>query len=64
MTRGFAAPCPHCGTADGITVYLDNLATFNCPQCGDDFTADDVRAFIARWQRVLDWIDQAPVKED
>ena len=27
VTRGFAAPCPHCGTVDGITVYLDDLNT-------------------------------------
>lgn len=63
--RGFGSlPCPKCGAEATISVYLDELDTFHCCDCDEDFARDDVEAFIRQWQRVLAWIDTAPPKED
>lgn len=51
-------PCLHCGHTGGVTVALETLA-FNCDECGDDLTADEVRTTLAQWARVLRWIDKA-----
>lgn len=62
--RGFGQlPCPLCGADATVRLDLDDLATFNCCECSEDFTADDLRAIIAQWQRVLNWLDTAPVRE-
>jgi hypothetical protein len=64
--RGFKGiRCPLCGSdSDTQTLELDNLDTFLCAGCDEDYTADDLRQAIAAWQRVLAWIDAAPAIED
>lgn len=59
--RGFPGlRCPLCGH-DGIqSLDLDDLATFRCQECGDEYTAADVRELLSAWGRVLDWIETAP----
>jgi hypothetical protein len=62
--KGFGSlPCPKCGQDTNIKMYLDDLHTFACPECDDEFTADDVRQFLAKWSRVLSWLDSAPAAE-
>jgi hypothetical protein len=62
--KGFGPlPCPKCGQDSQIKVYLEDLNTFSCPECEDEFTADDVRQFVAKWQRVLSFLDSAPAAE-
>jgi hypothetical protein len=53
-------PCPLCGEAQA-TVHLDltDCESFHCCDCDSDFTADDVRAFIEKWQPVLYWCEGA-----
>jgi transcription initiation factor IIE alpha subunit len=58
--RGFALRCLCCGETTSLTLDLDTLDTFRCPECNGDFTADDVREAVGQWQRVLAWIDLAP----
>jgi hypothetical protein len=62
--KGFGSlPCAKCGQETNIKMYLDDLHTFACPECDDEFTAHDVRAFISKWRRVLSWLDSAPAAE-
>jgi Zn ribbon nucleic-acid-binding protein len=60
--RGFPGiRCPLCGTADDVqSLDLDELTTFRCAGCEEQYTADDIRELLAAWQQVLNWIDAAP----
>ena len=59
--RGLQLPCPCCGEANAnVSLHLDDCETFTCRECDAEFTTEDVKQFIARWQPVLAWIDQAP----
>lgn len=60
-TRGFKAPCIKCGEEATVRLDLSDLDAFTCSSCDAEFTADDVRAFVAEWAKVLSWIDSAPV---
>jgi hypothetical protein len=51
---GGAAACNDVEAA--ISLDLDGCATFRC----GDFTAADVRDWLAARNRVLDWLDTAP----
>jgi hypothetical protein len=59
-------PCPLCGEADAAIAL--NLATlddtagdnFTCKVCDVDFSIDTVRQLMARWSKVLSWIETAP----
>jgi hypothetical protein len=56
-------PCPLCGEQQArISLDLADFA-LHCADCDSHFLAEEVRAFIARWQRVLSWIDSAPAAE-
>jgi hypothetical protein len=53
-------PCIVCGEAQA-TIHLDltDCESFHYADCDNDFTADDVRAFLAQWQKVLAWCERA-----
>jgi hypothetical protein len=58
---GFGSlPCIRCGQDATISLDLDDCTTFRCAECDDSFDADDVRDHMARWQRVLAWVDARP----
>jgi hypothetical protein len=60
LGRGFAAVCIRCGNPEAIVrLNLADVSEFKCDECGEEFTADDVRQFCGAWQRVLAWIDLA-----
>ncbi len=60
--RGLMLPCPHCGDAAAtITFVLAAGDRFYCADHDGDFSANDVREFIAKWTAVLAWIDQMPM---
>lgn len=60
-SKGCLLPCPHCGETDAsITLNLADGESFTCLECENDFTAADVRSFIARWTRLLTWLDGMP----
>jgi uncharacterized protein (DUF983 family) len=57
--KGFAVRCIRCGQEECIRLNVNNLDTFSCSACDEDFTADDVRTELARWARLLAWLDTA-----
>ncbi len=58
--RGFGLlPCPLCGATTCIAVDLDDLDTFHCSQCGDEFDTERVSDFMSKWTPVLHWIGNA-----
>jgi uncharacterized protein (DUF983 family) len=53
--RGFPdVRCPLCGATDPQKMQLDDLATFWCPACEEEYGLDDVRNLLASWQIVPD----------
>lgn len=51
--------CVLCGQEDCVSVDLDDLETFRCRQCEEEFTRADVVQQVAAWGRVLAWVDQS-----
>lgn len=56
--------CPVCGEKDvTITLDLADLSTCHCGSCDDDFAATTavqmLEKQLARWRKVLRWIDLA-----
>ena len=59
--RGQTLPCPCCGEENAtITLNLADAESLVCQDCEADFTVDQVRAFIAKWGRLLAWIETMP----
>lgn len=57
---GITLPCPMCGEAEA-SIGLDlSTKTFGCCECGTDFELEDLRAILARWAKVLAWVDAMP----
>jgi transcription elongation factor Elf1 len=60
--KGFGPlPCIRCGQEASISLDLDDCSTFRCGECEESFDVCDLREHLARWQRVLAWVDAAPV---
>ena len=58
--QGLTLPCPFCGEAEAsIALQLSDLS-YTCGECSTDFTADDVRNLIHKWQAVLAWAETLP----
>lgn len=61
IRTGILLPCPRCGEEDA-TVLL-NLAepdSCHCSECDEDFSLSDIENLVARWRKVIDWIDTMP----
>ncbi len=58
--RGFAVRCLHCSEEETVRLDVHDVHTFHCTSCDAEFTADDVRSEIARWGKLLAWLDSAP----
>jgi len=56
--------CLHCAEEETVRVDVHDVLTFHCGSCDAEFTADDVRAELARWGKLLAWLDSAPSIED
>ena len=60
-SKGLQLPCPRCGAADAnISVALNDPDTFTCHECDAEFSRGDIEAIMARWVKVLGWIDTMP----
>jgi len=56
-------PCPCCGEEIAnisVNLYALDGDAFTCHECGADFTIDTVRTLIARWTKLLAWLDTVP----
>jgi hypothetical protein len=63
VSRGWAdLDCPCCGQQGGVSVSLEDLDSFTCSECDGEFDRSAVEEFIAKWTKVLAWIDLAPAK--
>ncbi len=59
--RGFPdLPCPKCSACGDIAVKLEDVDSFYCGSCSEEFTRADVERFIAAWQKVFAWLATAP----
>jgi hypothetical protein len=57
-TRGIMLPCPRCGEAEAnIMLHLGDQ-TLQCCECEEEFDADELRGIMARWVKVLAWMEQ------
>jgi hypothetical protein len=65
VKRGFRGICCIlCADAEAvISLDLDDCHTLRCGACDDTFTLEDVREHVAAWQRVIAWVDAAPLAE-
>lgn len=60
-TRGLSLPCPKCSESDVcIMLHLDDMKTFTCAACEEEFTAEDIANIVNRWTPILKWIETAP----
>lgn len=62
-------PCPCCGNAEaGINVRLHCIAEpdeqFECAECEECFGANQIHDFIAKWTKILAWVDAAPTIDE
>jgi hypothetical protein len=67
--KAILPPCPMCGEETAsVLLRLANLdesdCEFQCVECDAEFSADHVRILIAKWSKLLAWIDAAPSMED
>lgn len=54
-------PCPYCGEQEaGIRLHLFDRH-FSCESCDAEFTPVDVRALVAKWLPILNWVDNMPL---
>lgn len=65
VKRGFNyLPCPRCGQEEAtVSIDLHDLTdpeAIQCRDCDATFGIEEVRDIVAKWQRVLLWIDSAP----
>lgn len=59
--RGVTLPCPRCGEREAaILLNLADVETCTCGECEEGFDLGEVREFIERWGKVLNWIDAFP----
>lgn len=64
ITKGFKHRCPSCGEEDSLRLDLGDVNNMCCVSCDVDITADDIRAIVDQWARLLAWLDTAPDRED
>jgi hypothetical protein len=51
--------CLLCGAEGGISLHLTDLQSVHCHECSDEFSVATLRDHVARWSRVVAWIDLA-----
>jgi hypothetical protein len=54
--------CIKCGVEGLIKLHLDDCQTFECGECDEAFTCDEVRGVVSQWAKVLAWVETAPVE--
>lgn len=70
--KGFGTlRCPECSEEAVISLDTDDCEVLRCGECSAEIRAEVVRDWIedrlienARWQRLLDWMASAPVRDE
>lgn len=55
--------CPKCNEWNPIRLHTDDMDTFDCLGCDEQFTCADVQTMIEaaqKWQTLLAWVQTAP----
>lgn len=58
--KGFPIRCLHCGEWNTTRIDADDLCKFACTACDNETTAEEARALVDGWSRMLAWIETAP----
>lgn len=65
--RGFPGlPCLRCGEVGDVNLNLNEITgdeALYCGNCDAKYGLDEVRDTVATWQKVLAWVDLAPIVE-
>lgn len=66
-TRTLAVICPFCNDADAtLSLDMSDLDAITCSSCDETFSARQAHAKVvealAKWARVMEWIDSAPAE--
>lgn len=60
-TPGLLLPCPMCGDQEAqILISLADADECKCKECEGEFTLTEVRESIAKWTKVIAWIETMP----
>lgn len=63
QSRGFPGlSCLHCGETDCVSLNLHDFSTY-CKECDHEGTLDEVCEILGRWEKVLAWVELAPIAE-
>ena len=46
-----------------MNVSLNDVSQFHCGECDETFELSEVKALIAGWLQVIQWIEQAPERK-
>ena len=57
---GITLPCPMCAEPEASMSLRLADKTFECHECSGEVQADDLRSLLARWAKVLAWVDAMP----
>lgn len=55
--------CIKCSEEGCIKLHLDDLTTFECNECSETFTVEEIEAHVKEWQRCLAWVGTASAVE-
>lgn len=62
-SKGIQLPCPRCGEKDAnVALYMAEGDLFQCQECEEEFSVEDIRQILAFWGPVVKWLDAMPTR--
>ena len=61
---GVSLPCPRCGEAQATMMLDMSSKEFTCQECNEVFHVDEMRDVVARWTRIIGWVDLMPGSDE
>lgn len=59
--KGFKHRCPLCGAENALRAKLADVNSLECGECSEELNANDVKAILENWTRILAWLETAPL---